>query len=335
MTNILVVDDEKPIRRVIGEILETKSHTCTLAADTAEARDCLEKQDYDLVLCDINMPGESGLDFIRDVMPGHQDMAAIMVTAIDDSVIAEEALKIGIYDYIIKPFDTKRLLITVAGALIRRDLQVANRAYSEELEHMVEERTEKLRKALNGIVHAMALTVEMRDPYTAGHQYRVTKLALAIAGQDGLSEEKMEGLRMAGMIHDLGKMAVPAEILSKPGKINDNEFAIIKSHPQVGYNILKGIEFPWPVAKMVLQHHERINGSGYPQGLTLDDILPEARILAVADVVEAMSSHRPYRPALGTNKALDEISKNRGVLYDPDVVDACLRLFREKHFEFE
>ena len=139
---------------------------------------------------------------------------------------------------------------------------------------------------------------------------------------------------MGGMIHDLGKIAVPAEILSKPGRLTDTEFSLIKNHPQVGYNILKEIEFPWPVAQMVFQHHERINGSGYPQGLSGEDILPEAKILAVADVVEAMASHRPYRPALGIDTALEEISKNRGSLYDPDAADACLKVFKKKRFEF-
>jgi HD-GYP domain-containing protein (c-di-GMP phosphodiesterase class II) len=140
---------------------------------------------------------------------------------------------------------------------------------------------------------------------------------------------------MTATIHDLGKIQIPAEILSKPGKLTDNEFNLIKTHPQVGYDILKGIEFPWPIAQIVLQHHERVNGSGYPQGLSGEDILLEARILAVADVVEAMASHRPYRPALGTDKALEEIEKNKGKLYDSEVADACIRLFTKGRFKFE
>lgn len=188
---------------------------------------------------------------------------------------------------------------------------------------------EKLRKAIEGTVHAMALTVEIRDPYTAGHQRRVAELALAIAAEMEFSEDRLDGIRMAGVIHDLGKISVPAEILSKPGRITKSEFDIIKAHPQVGYDILKEIDFPWPLAQITLQHHERMDGSGYPQGLSGEEILLEAKILGVADVVEAMASHRPYRPALGTDKALEEISKNRGILYDPEVVDACLKLFLE------
>ncbi|MGA9351402.1 MAG: PAS domain S-box protein [Anaerolineae bacterium] len=193
----------------------------------------------------------------------------------------------------------------------------------------------KLEKALEGTVHVLVSATEMRDPYTAGHQRRVTQLACAIANEMSLSEEQMEGIRMAGLIHDLGKISVPAEILSKPSQLTDLEFGLIKMHPQTGYDVLKVIEFPWPVAQIVLQHHERMDGSGYPQELSGEEILLEARILGVADVVEAMASHRPYRSAQGIDKALEEISQNKGILYDPEMVDVCLRLFTEKGFEFE
>jgi HD-GYP domain-containing protein (c-di-GMP phosphodiesterase class II) len=207
----------------------------------------------------------------------------------------------------------------------------------------------------------------MRDPYTAGHQRRVAQLAPAIAQEMGFSEEQINGIYIAAIIHDVGKINVPVEILSKPSKLSEAEFGLIRTHPQVGHDILdvpaeilgepgglselelnlirthpqvghdvlKEIDFPWPVAQIVLQHHERMDGSGYPQGLSGEEILLEARILAVADVVEAMASHRPYRPAYGLDKALDEISQNAGVLYDPGVVDACLRLFTKKGFSFK
>jgi PAS domain S-box-containing protein len=194
---------------------------------------------------------------------------------------------------------------------------------------------EKLLKAMQETIRAMVITIEMRDPYTAGHQWRVASLATSIAVEMGLSKDRIQGIHMAGIIHDVGKIYVPAEILSKPGRLNEIEFSMIKRHCQVGYDILKNIEFPWPIAQMVLQHHERMDGSGYPQGLLGKDILLEARILAVADVVEAMASHRPYRAALGIDKALEEISQNRGVLYDPEVVDVCLKLLIEKGFKFE
>jgi HD-GYP domain-containing protein (c-di-GMP phosphodiesterase class II) len=199
-----------------------------------------------------------------------------------------------------------------------------------ELEHTVE----KLRNALGGTLRAMALTVEARDPYTAGHQRRVADLARAIADEMGLAEKQIDNIRMAGAIHDLGKISVPAEILSKPSRLNDIEFAFIKTHPQAGYDILKAT-FPGSIAQTVLQHHERLDGSGYPSGVSGESILLEARVLAVADVVEAMASHRPYRPSRGIENALAEITQNRGILYDPKVVDACLNLFREKGFQFK
>jgi PAS domain S-box-containing protein/putative nucleotidyltransferase with HDIG domain len=201
-------------------------------------------------------------------------------------------------------------------------------------EEKLRQTVKKLRKITGATIQAMAQTVEVRDPYTAGHQKRVANLARAIALHMGLSSEQVDGIRMAGLIHDIGKISVPAEILSKPGVLTDLEFAFMKTHPQVGHDILKEIEFPWDIAGPVLQHHERLDGSGYPQGLVGGDILLASRILAVADVVEAMASHRPYRPSIGLEKALDEISGKKGTLYDRQVVDACLTLFAEKNFEF-
>jgi len=211
-----------------------------------------------------------------------------------------------------------------------RDITERKRA-EEELQHTLE----KLREALGGIIQTVALTVEVKDRYTAGHQRRVANLARAIANEMGLPQEQIDGLRMAGLIHDLGKISIPAEILSKPTRLNEFEWGMIKGHPKVGYDILRKTEFPWPVAQIVLQHHERMDGSGYPQGLSGEEIILEATILGVADVVEAMVSHRPYRSARGIDKALEEISQNKGVLYDPEVVDACLKLFTEKGFTFE
>ncbi|MGB3342094.1 MAG: HD domain-containing phosphohydrolase [bacterium] len=193
---------------------------------------------------------------------------------------------------------------------------------------------EKLETSIIDTVHALASLVSKRDPYTSGHQERVTNLAIALAEEMGLTHEQIKGIQLAGLLHDIGKIAVPAEILSKPCKLTISEFAIIQTHPQIAYDILKGIDFPWSVAETVWQHHERLNGSGYPHHLEGTDIKLEARILGVADVVEAMTSHRPYRPALGINVALAEINKKQGVLYDRDVVCACLALFRKKKFKF-
>jgi len=210
---------------------------------------------------------------------------------------------------------------TAGVVVIIRDVTERKRAQEE-----LQESLDKVRRTLESTVYALASIAEIRDPYTAGHQRGVALLATAIANEMGFQGEQLEGIRVAGMLHDIGKIHVPVEILSKPGRLSEIEFSLIKAHVQLGHDILKAIEFRWPIAQMVLQHHERMDGSGYPFGLSAEEILPEARILAVADVVDAMTHHRPYRPARGIDKALEEISKNSGVLYDVDVVDACLRL---------
>ncbi len=229
-----------------------------------------------------------------------------------------------------KPYSTedRRLLHKVLS-------EVATSIEKAHLYESVQREHKEWQKAAKGIMHAMSLTIETRDPYTASHQRRVANLACAIAREIGFSEWDIEGIRIMALLHDIGKITVPAEILSKPGRVNQHEFSIIKTHPQVGYEILEGIDFPWPVTQAILQHHERLDGSGYPAGLSGEDIVLEARILGVADVVEAMSSHRPYRPALGLDSALKEISQKRDSCYDPEVVDACLRLFQKKEVDFE
>jgi len=228
------------------------------------------------------------------------------------------------------PFLKEERLLIEAVANRLGDVTERKRA-EEELKRY----SQKLQELIDNITKAIALTTAMRDPYTSGHQQRVTHLACAIAEEMGLNKEMLAEIRVAGSLHDIGKMYIPSEILAKPGKLTDTEFDMIKTHSKVGYDILKTIDFPWPIAPIVLQHHERANGSGYPSGISAKDVLLEARILAVADVVEAMASHRPYRPALGIDKALEEISQKKGLLYDPEVADACLKLFKEKGFKFE
>lgn len=342
MPRILVVDDEDFVRQLMQDILAMSGHEVRGAKNAKEAREILDQERFELILCDINMPGESGLDFIRHVLKNVPDTAAMMVTGLSDPMVAEVALDMGVYDYVLKPFDRNTVLIAVANALRRRQLELDNRAYRTRLEEMVAERTARLheslldvRKALEGSVQAMALTITMRDPYTAGHQQRVAKLSRAIGRRMGLPGERLDALFMAAMIHDIGKISIPAEILSKPGSISRIEYDLIKCHSQVGYDILKNIEYPWPIATIVLQHHERMNGTGYPGGLKGEEILLEARIIAVGDVVEAMASHRPYRPAMGIGQALQEIKGKRGLLYDPEAVDACLLVLEGKDLDLD
>lgn len=201
-------------------------------------------------------------------------------------------------------------------------------------EEALQKANEALKETLEQFIQTIAAAVEARDPYTAGHQRRVSELATAIAEELGLTDEQINGVHLAALVHDLGKIRIPSEILVNPAKLTYIEYELIKTHSQAGYIIIKDIKFPWPIRNTILQHHERMDGSGYPQGLKGDDILLEARIIAVADVIEAMSSHRPYRPAIGIIAALNEIKRGRGKIYDPDVVDACVELFNEKDFQF-
>jgi putative nucleotidyltransferase with HDIG domain len=202
-----------------------------------------------------------------------------------------------------------------------------------EAENKLHQTLESLKRAVGTTIQVLVSALESRDPYTTGHQSRTADLARAIAMKMGLDQEKIDGIHMAGIVHDIGKIAIPAEILIKPTKLTNIEASLIKQHSRSGYEMLKDVESPWSLAEIVYQHHERMNGTGYPRNLKGDEILMEARILSVADVVEAMASHRPYRPALGINVALEEIEKNRGVLYDDAVADACLKLFREKNYK--
>ena len=232
-------------------------------------------------------------------------------------------------DYIRPVWDAAEKRVT---SLIGAVQDITERKLAEK---KLEENAAILRKAMEGIFEAMASTLEMRDPYTAGHERRVSALACAIAEEMGLAEEQIQGIRFAGLIHDHGKVYLPSEVLGKPRGLSDAETRLLEVHPQICHDILKHIEFPWPVTTIVLQHHERLDGSGYPAGLSSDDILAEAKVLGIADVVEAMCFQRPYRQALGVDRALQELQKGRGTLFEADAVDACVKVFSVNGFEFD
>lgn len=246
-----------------------------------------------------------------------------------------------VYEVKLKRKDGTTIDIELSATAIDYQGRPANMAIAHDIterKQAEEERrrtTERLQKTTKATIDALAMAVGQRDPYTASHQLRVAQLVQAIAREIGMSEDRVEGIRLAGIIHDIGKINVPAEILSKSGRLSEAEYSLIKTHPQAGYDILKNVEFSWPLAEAILQHHERIDGSGYPNGLKGKDISLEAKILAVSEVVEAMSSHRPYRPALGISNALNEIENKKDILYDKDIVDICMRLFTKKDFKFE
>jgi PAS domain S-box-containing protein/putative nucleotidyltransferase with HDIG domain len=311
----------------------------TLFEDSSDAI-YLNNQEGELI--DFNLSTLELFGYTREEMLGINTKAVFVNSAEYDRLQDEIAQKGSVREFkakLRKKDGTEMdCLITTTVRQARDKSKLGYQGIVRDISELVSSRKQientlnDLRKALGGTIEAMALTVETRDPYTAGHQRRVSNLARGIATELGVSKAQIQGVRMAGVIHDIGKISVPGEILSKPGNISQNELGIIKEHPQVGYNILKTVDFPWPIAEIVLQHHERMDGSGYPNGISGENILLEARILAVADVVEAMASHRPYRAALGIDLALNEISKNRGSFYDPKVVDACLRLFKEKGY---
>jgi putative nucleotidyltransferase with HDIG domain len=232
-----------------------------------------------------------------------------------------------------KQGSSKDIIEQLAEAFGLMMVKVEAREYqSEQLIEALSKSVEQTNQVLKGVIFAISAIFAKRDPYTAGHQLRVASLSVKIAQEMGLADEMIEGLRVAGVLHDIGKISVPAEILCKPTKLSDIEFSLIKCHSEVGYDILKTIEFPWPVAQAAYQHHERLNGEGYPRCLCDKDIIIEAKIIGVADVVEAMASHRPYRAALGIDRALDEIVRNKGKFYEPSAVEACEAVFNKGLF---
>ena len=243
-----------------------------------------------------------------------------------ESYDTPEGIRWAITDRI--PYKDKEGKVTGVTCL-SKDITIQKRS-----EQKLQKAYQKLKKTMDATLNTISKIIEIEDPYTAGHQQRVSQLATSIARELNLSSNKVEGVKIASLVHDIGKIGIPFEILNRPGKLNDEEHNLIKRHSQTGYDILKSIDFSHPISQIVLQHHERSDGSGYPNHLKGNEILMEAKIIGVADVVEAMSSHRPYRPALGTDEALEEISKNKGILYDSEVVDVCLKLFKEKGFKF-
>ena len=449
---ILIVDDDPKIRKTLSDILKAKGYTVIVADTGKAALDMAKKHIPDIVLIDLKLEDMSGLEVMKGIKECWPGTECIVLTGYASQESAIEAVNLGAYSYVQKPYNMEQLLLTIRRAIEKREAQEELRETRDYLENLINhanapiivwdpefritrinyafeyltgytseevigqklhmffseesqgepplsttprtfggeywesvevpiirkdgntrlilwnssniyaedgstllatiahgtdvterKRAEeelkrsfkKLRKTLEGTVNALASTVEKSDLYTAGHQERVTKLACAIAKQMGLPKEQIEGIRIASKLHDIGKVHIATEILNKTIKLSEIEMELVKTHAQVGYDILKTVEFSWPVAQIVLQHHERLDGSGYPQGLSGDDILLEAKILTVADVVEAMSSGRPYRPAHDREKAIKEIIKNRDILYDPEVVDICVKFLTEKNFKFD
>ncbi|MEO5373478.1 MAG: response regulator [Alphaproteobacteria bacterium] len=357
---VLVVDDTDSNRYMIDVILRSRGHEVVTAANGVEALELLDTTPCDFILSDILMPKMDGYRFCHACRldPRCAPIPFVFITsAYTDAKDEAFALSLGADAFIRRPIDPEGLLAIIDDVVARRlhggETVVTGgetgylTEYNERLVRQLEKKIEELEKenvvrrlaeeeirrsqatlerALQHTIEAVAATIEVRDPYTAGHQRRVADIAVAIGRRMGLGEDRLKGLFVASIVHDIGKIGIPSEILTRPGRLTTARFALIQEHPDIGYRILKDIEFPWPIADIVRQHHERLDGSGYPQGRKNGEVLLEARILAVADILDAITTHRPYRAALDLSVAIAELTKNRGSHYDPVVVDTCLHM---------
>ncbi len=335
--SVLCIDDEEMIRFTVGDYLEDSGYTVLMAENGKTGLEVFREKKPDVILVDLMMPEVNGFEVVSAVRQESPQTPIIVIsgTGVIQDVI--EAIRRGAWDYLTKPIQSLRVLEhVVEKSLEKAALIRENEAYKKSLEEKVRRRTRalekintQLREILWETVSALSVMTDKRDPYTSGHQKRVSVLALALAEEMGFSQDGLEAIKVASLLHDIGKIYVPAEFLSKPTRLEPEEMQVIRKHSFMGYDILINIAFPWPIAEIVYQHHERIDGSGYPRGLKEKEILPEAKIIAIADVVEAMSSHRPYRPSLEIERAIEEIESRKGKIYCSDCAEAFLRIVRK------
>jgi len=335
--NILIVDDEEPIRRLLGYLLEPHGYKVALAGEAREARQRMESGSYALVLCDVNMPGESGMDLIRHILTQYPSTAVIMITGLDSPVLASAALDMGAFGYVIKPFEANEVLINVANALRRRKLEIENAMHRENLEEVVRTRTIALQQALEWLersekelrlsreetIQRLAIAAEYRDSSTAQHIQRMSHYCELLARRYGLSPERCDLIRTASPMHDIGKIGTPDHVLLKPGKFTPEEFKVITQHTEIGYRILAGSdsELLKVAALIAWTHHERFDGTGYPRGLKGETIPLEGRITAIADNFDALTTQRVYKPAYDFDHAKELMLKERGKHFDPELLD--------------
>ena len=351
---ILIADDEPSVRDILSRKLIEEGYKCILASDGNIALRKLNALQFDLALLDITMPGKSGIDILKEIKVKYPDTAVIMITAIAEAETAIKAMKMGAYDYIIKPVDLNALIVSIDRALDKRRLLLENKTYHFRLEEKVEEQTRKIREAFLNSIKSLAYALEAKDKYTSGHSQRVTEIAVAIAQEMGMPQDKIERIRLAGLVHDIGKIGVRESILNKPAKLTDEEYQQVMAHSAIGERILSPIIEDKEVLKMVRHHHERYDGFGYPDGLSGEEI-PQgarilavadaytnlsgdpsikeklsqgARILAVADAYDAMTSDRPYRTAMNMETACAELERCKGRQFDPVIVAAFLKVMQ-------
>jgi len=318
---ILLVDDEPNVLAGFQRQLKGNYEVETAGSGESALQLIETEGPFAVVVSDMMMPGMDGTEFLAQVRAVQPDTVRIMLTGHADLETAIDAVNMGyIFRFLTKPCPPKRLALAVGAGIEQYKLILAER----EMHTLV-----KFKQAMDGIITGFSKIVEARDPYTAGHQRRVARLSVEIAKTMDLDTDQIATINLSALLHDIGKIYVPADFLNRPGKLSEAEYTVIWAHPQIGRDILQSVDFVWPISKMVWQHHERLDGNGYPQGLKGDDIDLEARIISVADVVEAMASHRPYRASLGIERALKEVEENSGTRFEPEVVDTCLKLFRD------
>jgi putative two-component system response regulator len=343
--SVLVVDDDAAIRRMITRILERVGYSCAEASDPVQARHLARGQHFDLVTCDVNMPSGSGLSLVGDLRASDPDLAVLMVSGMDDRQIAATATELGAYGYVMKPFATNEMLIAVDNALRRRELEIENRVHQQHLETLVAERTadltatverlsraeEALRASQEEAIRRLAYAVEFRDPTTGAHLNRMSRTCELLAARSGMSAERTQLIRIASPMHDIGKIAVSDDILHKPGKLSPADWEEMRKHPLIGSEILSGSESELLRlgGLIALTHHERWDGGGYPQGLSGEAIPVEGRIVALADVFDALTSERPYKPAFEVDHALAIMREERGRHFDPEYLDLFLTVVDE------
>ncbi len=339
-TGILVVDDEPAIRDFLQEGLNGSGYFCTIASNGYEALDRLQEREFSLVLSDIDMPRMDGVKLLQALQAGHPDIEVVMITGVVDVEVALQAIRMGASDYLTKPFNLEEVRFTIQKALEKRRLILENREYQRNLEEKVAERTaqvvlkhreieslfDKLHSSYETTLKALAAALDTRDTETQGHSVRVSEYTLVIARRMGVKEPELTDIRRGALLHDVGKIGISDAVLRKPGKLTAEEWVEMKLHPEIGHRILSEIVFLENSLPIVLSHQERYDGSGYPRGLRGEEIPLGARIFAVVDTLDAMTSDRPYRRALTYEDAREEILRNRGVQFDPRVVELFLTI---------
>lgn len=330
---VLVVDDELATRKLLGAIFSEAGLSCKDAASAEDGLAVLERESVDAVVSDLQMPGGSGMEFLAEVRRRYRWLAFLMITGVDDIGVGIEAMKKGADDYLVKPLEMEVVMASLGRALEKKRLEQEVDNYRQRLEQMVKERTRQLEAALLQVersyedtLEALGAAIDLRDSETAGHSHRVAAYSVRIAREWGATEQELKTFARGAWLHDIGKLAIPDAILLKPGALNEQEWTIMRSHVQIGFDLVKRIPFLADAADIVLTHHERCDGSGYPRGLKAADIPLGARIFAVADTVDAMTSDRPYRSALPFEEAYEEVRRGAGIRYDAQVASVFLKI---------